>query len=67
MSTKNNDLPMSNRLMTIFQVAEYLEVKSKATIYKMIKDGTLPQPTYILGKRCPRLDRVKIDKMLDAL
>lgn len=44
--------------------AEYLGVRL-SQLPKMLKDGLLPKPNYMLGPRRPRYDRLELDAMFN--
>lgn len=56
--------PLVSRLLTRSQACEYLSV-SRTTLYRMVKNGTLP-PCQLLVEGQPRYDRHVIDAWIDA-
>lgn len=54
---------MESELLTINQVAEFLQV-SRATIYEYIADKKHPLPVFYLSDRTPRFKKADIEKWL---
>jgi len=54
---------MENELLTINQLAEFLQV-SRATIYEYIADPKHPLPVFYLSDRTPRFKKADIEKWL---
>lgn len=53
------------RWLDIDGTARYLSVRADA-LMRLVKQGRIPEPNYLLGPRMPRWDRAALDAAFDA-
>lgn len=51
--------------LTKKEAAKHLGI-GMTTFYERVKDGSLPQPSLILGRRAPRWHRASIDQLMSG-